>query len=176
MTLSRALLFVALLVALPHAADAQFGGMPGLPGSTGPGGFGGPPSAPPPACQQLLTLRDDVQKRAGALQKASERKASPVEACKLFRSFLSADTKMIKAVEQHGAQCGVPPNISQEMKTGHANASKVAKQVCDAAANAGRPAAPRLSDAFGGAPILPNEEEKKRGGAFDTLNGSALAR
>jgi hypothetical protein len=168
---------LALLVALPHSVQAQFGGMPGSPGAPGsPGGFGAAPSAPPPACQQLLTLRDETQKHAAAIQKASQRHASPVEACKLFRTFLAADSKMIKAVQQHGVQCGVPPNMPQEMKTGHANAEKIAKQVCDAAANAGRPAAPSLSDAFGSGPILPDNTKKERGGAFDSLTGNVLAR
>lgn len=171
---------LALLLALPQAAQAQFGGMPGMPGSPGapgsPGGFGGAPSAPPPACQQLLKLRDEVQKHAAAIQSASQRHASPVVACKLFRTFLSADMKMIKAVDQHGAQCGVPANMPQEMKRGHGNAEKIAKQVCDAAANAGRPPAPSLSDAFGSGPILPDQTNKQRGGAFDSLTGNVLAR
>lgn len=147
-----------------------------MPGSPAPGGFSPAPSAPPPACQNLLALRDEVQKHATAIRRANERKESPVVACKLFRSFLSADSRMMKAVEQNGAQCGVPPGVSQEMKKGHANAQKVAKQVCDAAAQGGRPAAPSLSDAFGGSPVLPDATRKERGGAFDSLTGNVLAR
>jgi hypothetical protein len=173
---------LALLVTLPGAAHAQFGGMPGLPGSPGApggapgGGFGPPGGGPPPACRDLLTLRDEVQKHAAALQRASQQKASPVVACKLFRTFLAADSKMIKAVNQNGAQCGVPSNMPQEMKNGHANAEKIAKQVCDAAANVGRPQTPSLSDAFGSGPILPDTTKKDRGGPFDSLSGNVLAR
>ena len=64
---------VAAVLALASApmAQAQFGGMPGMPGAPGMGGFGappsGPPAAPPPACQQLMVLRDERQKSLDAL-------------------------------------------------------------------------------------------------------------
>jgi hypothetical protein len=177
MTICRALPLVAALTVLPSIALAQFGGMPGMPGSPGmPGGAFGAPSAPPPACQELLTLRDDVQKHALAIQNANKRHESPVVACKLFRAFMASDSKMIKAVEQNGPTCGVPANVPQQMKASHADVQKIAKQVCDAAAQGGRPPAPSLSEAFSSTPILPNESKKERGGAFDTLTGSALAR
>jgi hypothetical protein len=174
MSLCRALALVALLIAVPSAVQAQFGGMPGMPGSPG---FGAP-STPPPACQELISLQKDAQKHANAIQNASKRKAPPGEACKLFRSFLSVESKMIRAFERNGPQCGVPSNMPQEMKKGHVQAEKIAKQVCDVAAQASRPATPSLSDAFGGAPILPdaNNTKKQRGGAFDSLTGNVLER
>ena len=111
MTLCRALPLVAVLVAVTaQPASAQFGGMPGMPGSS-PGGFGAPPpqQGPPPQCQQLLTLRDDSQKAASLIQAANQRHATPVEACKLFRNFIAAENRMIKAIGENGARCGVPP-------------------------------------------------------------------
>ena len=99
MTFSRAVALVLVLAVLPvWPAAAQFGGMPGMPGSGmspggGPGGaFGAAPQQPPPACQQLLTLRDETQKHGQALQAASQKKASPEELCKLFKVFLGAET------------------------------------------------------------------------------------
>src|SRR4029077_1198225 len=116
----RALAVVVVLAAMPlHQAVGQFGGMPGMPGSPGmgaPGGGFGAPSGPPPACQQLITMRDETQKHAAAINAASQRKASPQEACKLFKAFLSAEMRMIKAVEQTGSQCGVPPDMTKQMK------------------------------------------------------------
>src|SRR6478736_442768 len=113
MTVYRALPLVAMLVAVPlHQAGAQFGGMPGMPGSPGmPGaGFGGQPAAPPPACQQLLTLRDETEKNGKAIQHANERKASVQVACRLFKAYLSTETKFIKAMEDNARTCGVPPD------------------------------------------------------------------
>jgi hypothetical protein len=175
MTVCRAVPLAAMFIAgLLHPAAAQFGGMPGMPGSPG---FGAPPPAPPPACQQLLTLRDDTQKHANAIQAANQRKASPVEACKLFKTFLAAETKMIKAIAENGSQCGVPPEVPGQMRAGHAKAEQVAKQVCEMAAQGSRPTGPSLSDALGTTPVVPNTTAPKTGGgAFDTLTGNALAR
>jgi hypothetical protein len=177
MTLCRALPLVAALIAIAvQPSFAQFGGMPGMPGSPGAGGFGAPPAAPPAECQQLLALRDDTQKNAAAIQAAGQRKAAAPEACKLFRTFIASEARMIKAIGEHGPRCGVPPEVPTQMKAGHAKAQQVAKQVCDAAAQGPRPAGPSLSDALGTTPAVPNATAPKSGGAFDTLTGNALAR
>src|SRR5216683_5833156 len=118
MTLRRALPLVLMLAAVPlQPALAQFGGMPGMPGAPGMptspgmpgGGFGAAPppqqQGPPPACQQLLVSRDEVQKHGMALQAAGKKKAGPDVACKLFKSFLAAESKMIKGLEQHSTLC-----------------------------------------------------------------------
>lgn len=177
MTVCRALPLAVLLVAVPVAASAQFGGMPGMPGGAPRGGgFGGPPSGPPPACQQLLVLRDETQKNGMAIQKANARKATVQEACQLFKSYLSAEAKFIKAIAENGRTCGVPPDVLKQMKEGHAKASQVGKQVCDAAAQGPRPAGPSLSEALGAAPVMPDSSNTRSGGAFDTLSGNALSR
>lgn len=181
MRVCRALPLVAVLLALPVQAHAQFGGMPGLPGSGVPGGMPGAggfgaPAAPPPACKQLLALRDDTQKNADAISAASKRKATPQVACRLFKVFLASEIKLIKGIEEFGPQCGIPSNVPAQLKTGHTRAQHVAKQVCDAAAEGPRPAAPSLSDALGASPVMPDSTNKRGGGTFDTLSGSALAR
>ena len=120
MTLTRALPLVLALASLPlHPAAAQFGGMPGMPGMpAGPGmGPAGPatpfgaPQAPPAACQQLLTARDETQKHGQALQTAGKKQAGPEEICKLFKAFLAAEGKMIKGLEENSAACGVPGDL-----------------------------------------------------------------
>jgi hypothetical protein len=182
MRFCRALPLAAALAIMPlHPAAAQFGGMPGLPGSPGYGGpgagFGGPPAAPPPACQQLITLRDQVQKDAGAIQAANQRKASPVEACKLFKIFLATESKMIKAIDDNSATCGLPPEVSKQVKDGHNRAAQIAKQVCEVAAQGPRPTGPSLSDALGSIPNVPDASNTKSGrGTYDTLTGNPLAR
>jgi hypothetical protein len=145
----RTLLLAALIVVTSFGASAQFGGMPGLPGGTPGGmpgvrGFGAPPAtpAPPPACQQLMGLRDETQKHGMAIQKANERRASVQEACKLFKTFLSAEAKFIRGLEDNSRTCGVPPDAIKQAKEGHTKAEQVAKQVCDAAAQGQRPRGP----------------------------------
>ena len=181
MTVSRALLFATFMVAAPFAAYGQFGGMPGMPGAPGGmpggGGFGGPQQGPPPACRELLAMRDEVQKHGTAIQKANERKATVQEACKLFKTFLASEAKMIKSVEENLTVCGVPSEVPKQMKGGHAHAEQIAKQVCEAAAMGPRPTGPSLSDALGTSPTVPDANAKKRGNdTFDTLTGNALSR
>src|SRR6516164_7959333 len=131
MTLSRALPLAWVLAVVPlWPAAAQFGGMPGMPGSPGmspapgmspgmpgmPGGAFSAPQAPPPACQELLSNRDEVTKHGKALQAAGQKKVPPEELCKLFKVFLSVEDKMLKGLEEHSATCGVSrrgPQASQ---------------------------------------------------------------
>jgi len=145
----RALLFATLIVATPFCASARFGGMPGLPGGTpggvpGVGGFDGPPAGPPPACRDLLAMRDEVQKHGTAIQNANERRATVQEGCKLFKNFLFAEDKFIKSLEYSTRTCGVPPDAIKQAKEGHAKASQIGKEVCEAAAARGgiRPSLP----------------------------------
>jgi hypothetical protein len=187
MTVYRALPLLAMLVAVPlHQAAAQFGGMPGMPGSGGPGmpgqgmpgaggGFGArPQQGPPPACQQLMALRDETQKNGMAIQTANQRKAPVQVACQLFRTYIASDVKFIKALVDNAQTCGVPPDAIKQVREGHAKANEIAKQVCDAAAQGPRPTGPSLSDALGAGPVVP--DSSKSGGTFDTLSGNALAR
>jgi hypothetical protein len=108
-----------------------------MPGSNpGAPGFGAPPpqAGPPPACRELMSLRDETQKHGMAIQKANERKATVQEACKLFKNFLAAEAKFISGLEDHSRTCGVPADAIKQAKEGHAKAGQVGKQVCEAAA------------------------------------------
>src|SRR5262245_12776248 len=144
MRVCRILVFASVLIAAPFLAHAQFGGMPGMPGMPGsrmPGEFGAPPpqSGPPPACRELLALRDETQKHGTAIQKANERKATAQEACKLFKTFLAAEAEFIRGLEDNSRTCSVPPDAIKQAREGHAKAGQVGKQVCDAAAQDPRP-------------------------------------
>jgi len=188
MTLSRALPLALAIAVMPlWPAAAQFGDMPGMPGSPGmspapgmspgsgmPGGAFSAPQAPPPACQQLLSTRDDVNKHGQALQAAGQKKAPPDELCKLFKAFLTVETKMIKGLEEHSATCGVPTDVLKQVKAGHSKAAQMGKQICDAAAQP-RMVGPTLSDALGTTPLVPDASTTKKGSStFDTLKGSPL--
>ena len=150
----------------------------------GGGGFGGPPqqqAGPPPGaeeCQKgFLPLRADVEAKGKLVQAAGKRKATPQEACKLIGNFVQADAKMIKFVDANAQKCGIPPQVGEQMKKGHANYTQLQQRVCSAAQQqqAG-PAGPSLSEALGSA-TLPEAKPSKRGGStFDTLNGNVLTR
>ncbi len=144
------------------------------------------PPAPPSqaggaadACMKdFIPLREAAEKRGKLIKAASDRHAPPDEACKLIRNFGEAEIKMIKYVESHSAKCGIPPQISDQLKNGHKNTEKMQKQVCTMAQQQQQgPAGPSLSDVLGSSAALPEATVTKKGGStFDTLNGNVLTR
>jgi hypothetical protein len=77
-----------------------------------------------------------------AIQKANERRATVQDACKLFKTFLVAEAKFIRGLEDNSRTCGVPPDAIKQANEGHAKATQLGKQVCDAAAQGPRPSGP----------------------------------
>jgi hypothetical protein len=145
-----------------------------------------PPAAPPSqagggdACMgEFKPLREEAEKRGKLIKAAGERHAPPDEACKLIGSFAQSELKMIKYVEANASKCGIPPQVSDQLRAGHKNTEKMQKQVCTVAQQAQQraPSGPSLSEVLGSSAALPEATPTKKGGsAFDTLNGNALTR
>ena len=152
------------------------------PQAGGPAQAGGPPQAggAADACMKaFVPLREEAEKRGKLIKAASDRKASPDEACKLIGNFGQAELKMIKYVETNAAKCGIPAQIAEQLRNGHKNTDKMQKQVCGMAAQvqARGPAGPSLSEVLGSSAAMPEAQTVKKGGStFDTLNGNVLAR
>jgi hypothetical protein len=49
---------------------------------------------------------------------------------------LPQETKLIKALDDSSAQCGVPSGMLEAMKAGHFKTERIAKQVCEVAKGA----------------------------------------
>ena len=150
-------------------------------------GFGPPPGAPrpgaggpPEACMKaFVPLREDAEKKGKLIKVASERHAAPDEACKLIGNYAAAEVKMINYIEKNAAKCGIPPQIGDQLKTGHKGTENLLKKVCDAAKQmrTAGPAGPTLSDVLGTSSAVPEATSVKKGGStFDTLTGNALSR
>jgi hypothetical protein len=165
----------------------------GAPSSSFPAGGAAPitgssfarPAAPqgggsPDQCmKQFMPLREEAEKRGKLIKAASDRHAPPDEACKLISNFGQAETKMIKYVETHSADCGIPPQIADQLKAGHKNTEALQKKVCAVAQQVQTrgPAGPSLSEVLGSAASVPEATASRKGGStFDTLNGNVLAR
>jgi hypothetical protein len=150
------------------------------------GSFTRPPTAPSgpagPAqdcMKEFSPLREDAEKRGKLIKEASERHASAEEACKLIGNFGQAEIKMIKYVEVHSAQCGIPAQVADQLKAGHKNTEGMQKKVCAAALQQQKgPAGPSLSEILGSSAELPDAKTAKKSGGstFDTLNGNVLSR
>src|SRR5580765_2979505 len=105
MRLRRALPVMCVVALFAGSAQAQFG-----------------PTAPqqqePPCIKDFGKLREDTEKKAVAIRAASERKASPREACQLFNAFVAAQSKMLKYATDNAAWCGIPDQITASLKEG----------------------------------------------------------
>jgi hypothetical protein len=167
--------------AFPSNGAAPFGGAGAQPMGAPPMGAprGGGPSE---ACMKgFVPLREEAEKRGKLIKAASERHAQPEEACKLIKSYSEAELGMIKYVKANTEKCGIPAEIGEQMKKGHAGTEAMLQKVCNAAqaGNRGPAAGPSLSEVLGSSAALPESTgaAKKNGGTtFDTLNGNVLAR
>jgi hypothetical protein len=80
--------------------------------------------------KEFRPLRQEAEERGKLIKAASDRHASPVEACKLIGNFGQAEIKMIKYVESRAAKCGIPPQIAEQLKGGHKNTEAMQQKVC----------------------------------------------
>jgi hypothetical protein len=132
-------------------------------------------------CMKAFTpLREEAEKRGKLIKAASDRHAPPDEACKLIRNYGQAEINMIKYVETNASKCGIPPQISEQLKSGHKNTETMQQKVCNVAQQQQQqkgPAGPSLSEVLGSSAALPEANVTKKGGStFDTLNGNVLTR
>jgi hypothetical protein len=95
----------------------------------------------------FMPLREEAEQRGKLIKAASYRHASADEACKLIGNFGQAEIKMIKYVETHSAQCGITPQMSDQLKNGHKNTETMLRKICAVAQQA--PVGPSLSDVLG---------------------------
>ena len=130
----------------------------------------------------FFPLRAEAEKRGKMIKAASDRHAGPDVACKLIENFAQAEIKMIKYVETNAAKCGIPPQVTDQLKTGHKNTETMQQKVCEVAQQQQQqraaPAGPSLSEVLGSSATLPDATTAKKGGGstFDTLSGNVLAR
>jgi hypothetical protein len=160
--------------AAPVGGAAPMGGA-GLGGAPAPPSQGGGDQC----MKEFVPLREDAEKRGKQIKAASDRHATPQEACKLIEAFGQSEIRMIKYVETHASKCGIPPTVLDQLRNGHKNSESMQQKVCNAATQvqARGPGGPSLSDVLGSAAQLPEATKTKKGGStFDTLNGNVLTR
>jgi hypothetical protein len=135
--------------------------------------------APDECMKGFLPLRQEAEKRGKLIKAASDRHSPPDEACRLIGNFGQSEMKMIKYVEMHAAKCGIPPQISVQLKNGHKNTESMQQKVCAVAQQQQQrgPTGPSLSEVIGSSTAIPTATPIKHGGGiFDTLEGNVLDR
>jgi hypothetical protein len=106
-------------------------------GSGGPAGAQSvsvPGDGSPPACQHLMALRDEAQKNGLALK----RKPPPLEACKLFNTFVDSESEFVRGLAESQAECGIPVEAVERAKVELETINKIRRQICEIAASRGR--------------------------------------
>ena len=98
--------------------------------------------------------------------------------CQAFRTFVAAEAKVIKFVNENAARCGIPADAAKVMKVNHTKSTTIRNQICSAGGPSGPAPAPSLSDALGTSriPGVTATEPTRGGGTFNTLTGNPLAR
>jgi hypothetical protein len=130
--------------------------------------------AEPPCYRQLIKLRDDAQKKAGAIQAASKNRPNARVVCGLFTSFVAAEGKLIKYASESKDSCGMPAQVLEGMRRQHTQTIGIRTKICNAAtAQQQGPSGPSLSDALS-APIPDSANIKTGRGTYDTLTGAPL--
>jgi hypothetical protein len=140
------------------------------------GGGGGPSQA---CMNGFIPLREDAEKKGKMIKAASDRHASPDEACKIIRNYSQAELKMVKYVETNSSKCGIPGSVADQLRAGHKNTEGLEQKVCGMAEQMKTrgPAGPSLSEVLGSANSAPEATASRKGGStFDTLNGNVLSR
>jgi hypothetical protein len=168
----------ASLIALTLSAGAQMMG----PGMMGPGMGSAPPPPQqqqmPPCVKDFMPLRNEAEKRAGALKAVMEKKPTREQACAAFKNFSGAEARVVAYVRKNGEWCGIPAEAVKGMAANHARTMQAQKQICDGGGFAGgapKPTGPGLSEALGtNRPI--GSIDSGSSGALNTLSGNALAR
>ena len=176
MDLRRAIFIAAVtlpVAAVPATAQLQQPGPNPFDRPPAANPFDQPPQQEPPCIKDFTVLRDKAEKLAVAVMAAQKRKAPLPEACKLLTAFAASQDKLLTFTKTKQAECGIPPQLIQDISAGHANVVKARSNVCNAAAQPQRSAGPSLSDALGGG--IPDASNIKPGrGTFDTLTGTPL--
>jgi hypothetical protein len=150
----------------------------GAPMSAAPGA----PPGQPPCFNDFVPLRQEAEKRAGAIQAAAKRKAPREELCKLFKNFAEAEVKVVKFVSTNQQWCGIPPQAVEQMKQNHGKTVSTRDKICSGeggpvmGGGPPRPSGPGLSEALGTSRLPTPNTSTGRAGTFDTLTGNVLAR
>jgi hypothetical protein len=130
-----------------------------------------------PCANDIVPLRNAVDKEGHALKAAIDRKAERSEVCGLVRRYAAAEAKFVKYLETNQSWCGVPAEAMTQVKANHSKTLKMRSQACAAATGpSGPPPGPGLSDALGTSRTFTPPPGRTDRGTYNTLTGNPLHR
>ena len=129
----------------------------------------------PAICETFPQLRTDAQQKALAVRAGMERKADRKELCTLISRFYSAESTVIKFLEDNKTWCGIPQEAITSAKTNHEHTGKFRTAACTEQP-AAKPRVPTLSDAITTPSVDTGDNTKTGRGTLDSLNGNPLAK
>jgi len=80
--------------------------------------------------KEFQPLRLEAERRGQLIKAATDRHATPDEACKLIGDFILAQIRMIKFVESHATKCGIPGQVAEQLTNGHRDTENMQRKVC----------------------------------------------
>jgi len=110
-----------------------------------------------------------------AVRTAIQHKAERKDICVLVQRFYTAESSVIKFLEDNKTWCGIPEEAIKAAKENHEHTLKFRTAACTEAP-AAKPRPPSLSDAIGTPSVDTGNNTKTGRGTLDSLNGNPLAK
>jgi hypothetical protein len=89
------------------------------------------------ACmKEFVPLRQEAEARGRLIKAASERHASPGEACELIGSFAQSEIRMIGYVDANATKCAIAPEVVDELRAAYNRTEVMRKKICAVAQQA----------------------------------------
>lgn len=96
------------------------------------------PAAQPPStpsaddCKnEFAPLRDEAARRGELVKDASARHAPTDETCRLLRSYVEAEVRMVDFVEAHAVACALPTSILEQLKRSSRTTEALQTRICN---------------------------------------------
>ncbi|MGC1350983.1 MAG: hypothetical protein WA858_14550 [Xanthobacteraceae bacterium] len=126
-------------------------------------------------CNSFVKLRDEAQQKALAVRTAVQNKAERKDICALMQRYYTAESTVVKFLEDNKTWCGIPDPAIKAAKDNHEHTLKFRTAACTEAP-AAKPRVPTLSDAIGTPSVDTGANTKTGRGTLDSLNGNPLAK
>ena len=120
-----AVMFIALAY---HGALAQ-----NAPAAPAPAGQGNSTPSADDCKNEFAPLRDEAARRGELVKDASDRHAPTDETCRLLRSYVEAEVRMVDFVEAHAVACALPTSILEQLKRSSRTTEALQVKICNVA-------------------------------------------